>query len=474
MKTLKFSCRLLSDVILNQKAATEGPNSTLDFIPGSCFLGIAAKHYDDFGDKALEIFHSGKVRFGDAHPSISNTRSLKVPANMFHPKLDSDHSEYYINPDDSSFLSKQLKQCRQGFYDFSNTNALLVNTPTSFSIKSAYNRDLRRSEDEKMFGYQSLRRGMTFLFSVNIDNDSLSSDIESSLNGIHQIGRSRTAQYGLVLIEPFDFNEIPSQPSQHEVSIYADGRLIFMDDYGLPTFCPKPSDLGIDDPHAEILWHKSQIRTFQYAPWNYKRQSFDTDRCGIEKGSVIVLKSESCPSQSQYVGRYINEGFGKVIYNPAFLNADPNGRAMFTLCKDNNDHINANQDNTSNPSSTLQSPLIGFLLQQSVKEKQELNTYESVNDWIDKHKSLFKGKEKFASQWGAIRSIAMSTDNAKDIQSKICHYIDHGIKKDDWQGKRLLALEQFMKTENNSEQLRARIVNLASEMAKICRKEKQQ
>ena len=42
MSILKFKCTLLSDVILNQKAATEGPNQTLDFIPGSCFLGIVA------------------------------------------------------------------------------------------------------------------------------------------------------------------------------------------------------------------------------------------------------------------------------------------------------------------------------------------------------------------------------------------------------------------------------------------------
>jgi hypothetical protein len=46
---------LLSDIIINQKAATEGPNKTLDFIPGSNFLGIVAADYDGFGDKAMEV-----------------------------------------------------------------------------------------------------------------------------------------------------------------------------------------------------------------------------------------------------------------------------------------------------------------------------------------------------------------------------------------------------------------------------------
>ena len=42
MKTLKFKCTLLTDVILNQKSTSEGANQTLDFIPGNVFLGIAA------------------------------------------------------------------------------------------------------------------------------------------------------------------------------------------------------------------------------------------------------------------------------------------------------------------------------------------------------------------------------------------------------------------------------------------------
>ena len=53
MTTIKFKCTLLSDVILNQKAATDGPNKTLDFIPGSSFLGIAASRlYSELEKKA--------------------------------------------------------------------------------------------------------------------------------------------------------------------------------------------------------------------------------------------------------------------------------------------------------------------------------------------------------------------------------------------------------------------------------------
>ena len=99
MKELKFKCTLLSDVILNSKSATNGPNETLDFIPGANFLGIAAGElYSKVSpEDSLRLFHSGKVRFGDAHPSVGDSRSAKVAASMFYPKLSCPEQELYIH-----------------------------------------------------------------------------------------------------------------------------------------------------------------------------------------------------------------------------------------------------------------------------------------------------------------------------------------------------------------------------------------
>lgn len=136
MKTLQYKCTLLSDVILNVKSASEGPNETLDFIPGNNFLGIAAKElYEDGSPESLYIFHSGHVRFGDAHPCAEkdNIRTLRTPAAMYYPKLMKEtDGEVYINyliPDLESddILKKQLKQCRSGFYAFSGNEGIRLN-----------------------------------------------------------------------------------------------------------------------------------------------------------------------------------------------------------------------------------------------------------------------------------------------------------------------------------------------------------
>jgi len=476
MTTLKFKCKLLSDVILNQKAATEGPNQTLDFIPGSCFLGIVASEYDKFEKegKAMEIFHSGIVRFGDAHPSKGDVRGLKIPASMFYPKLKKiTDGEIYIhhlipNLEDETLKKKQLKQCRNGFYIFASDKAKAteVKTETNFAIKSAYDREKRRSKDEQMYGYESLQKGLELYFEVQVENEDLAKDIKGALVGNKRVGRSRTAQYGLVEIAETDYSDVKCEKSENNiVTVYTDGRLIFLDMYGLPTFRPTEEQLGLPK-EAKILWEKSQIRTFQYAPWNFKRQCFDADRCGIEKGSVFVVKvpdSVNLNLKSKYIGSFNNEGFGKVIYNPEFLKAKEDGQAIYI--------IDDKAENSSKPEkkSLGGSPLLDYIQKQQSEENKDNCIYSNVNEWVKDNKTAFQGIEKFASQWGAIRGIAMATKDDSKIKENVMTYIGHGVKSSDWDGNRRKKLEEFMK--DNEINIREALVNLAAEMAKKCRKE---
>ena len=88
MEKIQFRCELLSDIVLNDSSATKGKRRSLDFIPGNNFLGIvAAQLYEETDEAAWLIFHSGHVRFGDAHPSANGTRGLRIPAAFFYPKL---------------------------------------------------------------------------------------------------------------------------------------------------------------------------------------------------------------------------------------------------------------------------------------------------------------------------------------------------------------------------------------------------
>lgn len=486
---LKYQCVLKSDVIINQKAQTEGPNKTLDFIPGACFMGIVAGAlYARGNGSATEIIHSGKVKFGDAHPAHGNVRTLRGPAAMFSPKLMGDadnekndggrfpNNKYYIHHRIASadmmsgeMRRLQLKQLRTGFYDFSDKESVCkVGISTRFAIKSAYDSDTRRSKDEQMFGYESLPQGLRMYFSVECETEEEARLVDTCLRGVHRVGRSRSAQYGLVEITPFDFVTCDKRSDGEavELVIYAESRLIFLDKWGQCTYQPEAADFGLES--GEIAWEKSQIRTFQYSPWNYKRQCFDTDRCGIEKGSVIVIRNAK-GSVGSHVGYYQSEGFGRVIVNPAFLSADELGVAEYQPAK-------------SAPIEEKQcvatvrlggNALLEYLAAQKKKEEAEQEIYKKVNEWVEDNVKYFKG-ENFASQWGTIRSLAMQCPDWETLNEKLFSsedgYLCHGVAKEKWQerGRK----EKFQRVcEENKSNAQLFVVNLAAEMAKRIRKE---
>jgi hypothetical protein len=484
MTTLKFKCTLLTDVILNLKSATEGNNQTLDFIPGNCFLGIVAgKLYaQKTSAENLDLFHNATVRFGDAHPVVAgqNIRSLRTPASMYYPKMEKVTDRcfihhFYEKKEDKENL--QLKQCRGGFYAFANNIGIPAVTDKNFAIKSAFDPDKRRSADEKMFGYDSLQKGATFYFSIECDKEGYAEPIKKALVGTQHIGRSRTAQFGLVKIEESDFNEVESKSASDKVTVYADGRLIFLDEYGLPTFQPTEEQLGLPK-EAEILWNESQIRTFQYAPYNAKRQTYDTDRCGIEKGSVFVVKvtnANGLTFSSKYIGSYRNEGFGKVIYNPEFLLAQigTNGLAKYILKEnDTKGTENKNGKNSEELQIIGDSNLIKYIRNCQAKKKSERLVYESVNNFSAKYENIFNpNDESFASQWGSIRSLAM-THKSDTLLAAIKDYIGHGVAADKWNRyRRGTDLCDYLEKDCAKLDLREVVINLASEMAKKCKKD---
>lgn len=469
MEVVQFRCVALADLVLSVASATEGAHGSLDFIPGGCFLGVAASHlYGAGGERAWRLFHSGKVRFGDAHPSVGGVRGLRVPAALFRPKFGGEERYVHHRVEDfDKVLSLQLKQCRDGFYAFGSDVATQVGVDRAFSIKSAYDAEKRRSEDEKMFGYESIARGTEFLFEVEFDDDALDlrDDVAAALLGERRIGRSRSAQYGLVRIERADFAPVSTDCGrQGEVVVYADGRLVFFDDNGMPTFRPTPLQLGIDAPGSSVVWRKCQVRTFQYAPWNFKRQAFDADRCGIEKGSVFVVETSAAKGGTAYVGAYRNEGFGKVVYNPAFLYVAPgeNGRSRLQFRR-----AACGAKEPPSAAGTVETPLLRFLRSERERVGRTAAAYKLVDEFVKTNGGLFRG-EVFASQWGTIRSIAMSSPDA--IIERIEDYLGHGVARDKWEerGRRRVLLS-FLRSKVGAADLQGVVINLAAEMAKKTR-----
>jgi len=494
MTTLHFKVSLLSDVIINQRAATEGNQKTLDFIPGGAFLGIAAgKLYSKVDpEESMTLFHSGKVRFGDAHPLVDNNRALKVPASWYKRKDDKDDRKLFVHhgiPEDGlrdNGNPVQVKQYRGDFMVLTEEKTVSkIEINKHFTIKSAYDSDKRRSEDAKMYGYESLREGSQWGFSIEVENtvsSELCKKLQNAIPGRNHIGRSSTAQYGLVEIEivkdlssGFGIWENPKTRNNEEevVFVYAESRLIFFDGNGQPTFTPEPEQLGFYG--GKMCWEMCQVRTFQYAPYNNKRQTRDADRMGVEKGSVFCIIGVSSSEKGIWVGSYQNEGFGKALINPEFLEYQDYeaGKAIhsFATVKAKSDIIEM-----KTPSIEIENThILNYLnRQKAMKENQEF-VYEKVNQFVVANSDKFRDGV-FASQWGTIRSLAMQFRKPNELEKELYlndkSYLKHGVAAEKWRERdRIKLLEKFIadfaKRENR---IPDAIINLSAEMAKKCRR----
>ena len=415
MKELVFQVEFESEVVLPASSNTEGNIEQLDFIPGSNFLGMVASKYSEFQKRgtSFDVFHSGKVRFGDATLLKDSKPTYKVPLSYVHEKLD--ESKIYNHHFIEEFEKfEQLKQVRNGYIT---EDKELFFVDYNYSQKSAYSKEHRRSKDSSMFGYKAIKSATKWQFSLKYDKNLASEDvalIKQTLLESTRLGKSKSAQYGEVKITQNNINNNPLEESQSdEIILYANSRLALVDEAGNPTYDLKYLCDGLRD--EDIDYKYTQIKTSTFTPHNGARQTKDYERLCINKGSVIVLeniKHEQCEKLKEKlkngVGMYLNEGFGEILMNPSFLM----DKGAFKLTTD------SKKDLTNEPK--IKEPIkdkVALFLQQKQKRKDaKLNLSNRVYKfikYIEEHKEL--SDKKINSQWGAVRSLALQATDSTQL-----------------------------------------------------------
>lgn len=473
MESKFFKCTFLSDVILNSVTATEGNQKSLDYIPGSTFLGIAAKNYQKCSNP-YNIFHSGIVQFGDGHISRNNKRSLKRPSSWFINKGEED-GDIYIHhlitrEMRTEFRSgdnpKQLKQIRSGYF----IGSELIRVEHDFAIKSAYDSNQRRSKEGQLYGYDSIRKGTEWIFSVNSAQKELLNEVGVYLVGKHNIGKSKTSQYGRVKIEKIEATApfMANMDGSGDIIIYFESCAAFVDSQGNYTYQPEPGDLGVTS--GNINWEKSQILTRSFAPWNGKRKTRDADKVCIDKGSVLFIENGTIDSDkiANGIGVHRNEGFGRVLINSDFLfstHKDP-GKLAYTP-KIDTEKGKKNKIGTSIKKNGSNDSEVILWLETRANEGQVFSTVVSAtNSFVKEHGKEFGNIS--SSQWGSIRERALriiDMDKLTDeLFKKDSGYLRHGKAEPKWINKYKILEEALSKVD--AKMARHFLVNLCSEMAK--------
>ena len=457
MSKLYFKCTFKSDIVLHASSNTEGKIDRLDFIPGSNFLGMVAREYDEFNTNAKAVFHDGTVRFGDATLLIDNKPSYHVPYSWFAPKgysLTEASSnkelfnEYHLTDterEDFLIKKKQLKQQRVGYF---NEEGKFKTLEHIYRQKSAYNRNKRRSKKSQMFGYYALPKGSEWLFSVEFDDDQYIEDVTEYLTSAQYLGKSRSAEYGHIEITKLDRQiEQPQQELQtielegkNYIFLYAKSRLALTDNYGNNTYAPSIESLGLAGVNARIDYEKSYIRTSRYTPYVGARANFDFERLVINQGSVIAIEVPNNFNVDEYakkiergIGLYLSEGHGKVIVNPKFVTKKEPFYNMQQLQSTKPAYSDGN--------------ISKWLKERQQKEQEDYKLLKRVIEFIDNHN--VKNKK---SQWGQIRSLCNSAKDDDAIYKKLFSeeiknnhkegFLLHGKALEKWDNRLIEAIKE--------------------------------
>lgn len=436
MKIYQYKCKLLTDVIITSDAATEGYSESLDYIPGSKFLGIVAGALYDEEDteKTLDLFHNGVVQFGDAMPFVHAETLFKVPFSWYYAKGDGLSDIIYLHHNIKEDSGIQLKQAREGY--FSADGKFFTALEQDFALKSAQDASKRKSAKNKMFGYFSLKAGSEWTFSIKDEKENYSDEIKSILNGKHRIGRSRSAEYGLVEISfETEISESSENIYKDEVIIYAQSNLCFYDEITGNTTAQPSGEQLTGDKDSVILWEKSQVRSRNYKTWNRHRANKDTERIIIERGSVFVVKLNNEVKSSFFykkIGSHLSEGFGDVLVNPKFLKSE-NEKLPFSLRK---------QEIAYNSYSVVEkgeedAEVLRALGQIKLRGDNNYQVSKRVNAFIQENKSRFSGLSN--SQWGVLRNYGKNIDKIEVFEKLIFDpnlgFLYTGQSEKEWRAK---------------------------------------
>lgn len=428
-----YKCEFKSDIILNASSNTQGNIELLDFIPGSNFLGMVARYYDEFSN-SFEIFHSGKVKFCDGSILINGKKSYKIPLTYHNLKLNTDiyYNRLCLEDEEEKQIrdeQHQLKQVRSGYM---NMDFEIFKPKYNYSQKSAHDKRLRRSADKEMYGYSALQKGTSWAFKIVYENENLVKEIEERLLGKKRLGKSKTTEYGQVFIDCFDNSKKLENFTSKDgyTYLYANSRLVLIDGAGNPTLEPTIENLRLKS--GTICWEKTQIKTTNYSPYNFKRQGHDSARNCIQKGSVIAIKDlkDNLNEIDTFIGAFQSEGFGEVIVNPKFLETKkPNLREYQTPNIKENLAIKDN--------------LLSFLKYKQSLDERKLETIEEVKRVYEK----FIGPSK--SQWGQIRSMATSSKDSAEFIRKFRDFTTRGKEGKQWKNRRD-KLEEAISSKNTN------------------------
>lgn len=473
-----YNVDLLSDISITADAVTESGHSSLDYLPGSLFLGASSSAALRVGGQFREdVFLSARVIFSNAYPVCSGCRCLPVPLCFNRIKGEGWENVAPYNSLSAIKPAGQPKQWRDGYIS---PNGSVVSIALHSNMKTAIDRKTRRSMDEQLFDTQSIPAGNRYRFVVLAVSAEDSQYIEKLLtaSGPVRLGRSRSAEYGSVVISPLD--EKVEQPAPvafdgGEVCFYLASDML-IEEKGGYSLRPAGEVFGLEG--AEIVPSKTFLRSRRVSPYNSYFNTRMKEREVLTKGSVVTFKLQKPLSQDELaalqqklaagVGVFREEGFGEVLVNPGWL---VHSEAL-SLKKADPENV-CERSSASASDSTL----VSYVKQKKQVGDVSYDAFEAGRNLCREWEQFGKNKKMpRKSQWGTIREMAVkSLSGEGTLMAELAKYCCETLRRKDWEDlwpRFSFSIEDMIKT-HGYDYACLTLFYVASEMRKASDKTKE-
>jgi CRISPR-associated protein Csx10 len=478
MQVQPFKITLLEEVVISERAANEGGHSSLDYLQGATFLGaIANRLYDQLSEQeAYEVFHSGKVRFGNALP-LSEEEQLSYPMPLCWYKIKRDKYEgkmtlrnYQHDEFNKRFQPEQLRGNYISLGAIKPEHRITEILPR-FRMKTAIDPEVGTARDSQLFGYSSLPPALEFFSRLEADDD-IAPELFKRIVGLLRgelklkLGRSRSAEYGAVEIklskqsEHPDERELPKATSQITLWLLADAAL--QDENGQPLLHPTAQSVGLP-AHFQLDMGKTFVRSRRYAPFNAFRRRRELERVVLSMGSVLHFTSQENKDvdaatlqtiQERGIGLHRQAGLGRVWINPKILAAKT---PHFDKLPRKRTETDTEQEETDkeDKDQAPDNPVFRYLDKHSAHLSDISEVEKCAKAWIEQLETLYDSAKKLsyvppgvcpgptATQWGRVMEMAKNATTVESLKQQLFVGEEAVCKKDDPQWtKRFFQKEQ--------------------------------
>lgn len=427
---------VIEPVTFSEKAATTGAHKTLDYVPGAALMGLAAAEFYRDEGKWVEgvnpwtAFHSGDIRFGNGYPKTASG-DLTVPMPLcFHKVKGNDRLVYNL----ARLAQPKSIQLQQQRADFISRDAAVpeavYHVPLGTNLKTAIDPESGTAASAQLFANQFIKPGAIFVAALSAEGEAASQleTIAGHLCGKHRIGRSRSAEYGLVKIERIPNNSVPSY-APHPVD---NATVVFCasDVWLEATGCgqlPMPKDFGLEGGELDLA--RSFINYRRFTPYNGKWRVVMPERVLISAGSILVFKEGRGTQRiDAFVGAGTETGLGHVLFDPPFLSQ--------TNLHEQSDYALLKKDSIAfySPENSLDkttNKLWNFMQERIARISNRENAYAQAGRFVQKFVAAYANARRLnasidghlagpgKTQWNLVAETAKTIRSLSELEEKL-------------------------------------------------------